>query len=117
GRGLTFADTFNAIKKLLQSDSDTIIELIEGVDGLCLVCPECKKSRCENRQGNEDAVRKLDRVVLKGLGIAYGDQKTVRQLQTIITNKAPLSLCRTRCQWRNRCNVFELTNAARAKKS
>ncbi len=106
-RGEAFNRAMSAIKAVLQSDSEALIEVIEGVDLLCRACPDCNDERCESPHGNEDAVRKWDQRILQGLGIAYGEKRTARALRSLIAQKAPLAFCTTRCPWRTVCKVFE----------
>lgn len=107
GRGRDFEQALKAIRELMHADTDSVVEIVEGVDGLCRACPECRDDRCESPHGNEEAVRKWDRRILQGLGIAYGDKRTARELRALIAEKAPLDFCRTRCPWRQVCTVFE----------
>jgi uncharacterized protein len=105
-RGEEFARAVTKIKELTQSESDLIITVIEGPDQLCKSCPDCKNNRCENPFGNEEAVRRWDSKILKGLGISYGEEITVRVLLALIREKAPLEFCQTRCPWKTLCGVF-----------
>jgi hypothetical protein len=105
-RGEEFAATVNKIKELTQSESDLIIIVTEGPDELCKSCPDCKNDRCENPIGNEEAVRKWDSKIIKGLGISYGEELTVRALLSLIRKKAPLDFCQNRCPWKTLCGVF-----------
>jgi hypothetical protein len=103
-------DAFNAlatrIKEALESQADTLIEVIEGTDDLCKECPLCKDARCQSPDGDETAVRKWDAIVLRGLGISYGDKLTAGRLMALIRQKLPLPLCLTKCRWKNACRVM-----------
>ena len=92
----------------MSSDSEALIEVIEGVDILCLSCPECAGNRCESPHGNEEEVRKWDVKALKGLGISYGERRTAKAFRELVEAKAPLEFCRTRCPWKEVCKVFDL---------
>jgi hypothetical protein len=105
-RGEEFTFVVNKIKELTQSDSDLIIIVTEGPDQLCQYCPDYKNDRCENPIGNEEQVRRWDLKILKGLGISYGQEITVRALLALIKNKSPLDFCQTRCPWKEFCGVF-----------
>jgi hypothetical protein len=105
-RGEEFTLAVNKIKELTQSDSDLIIIVTEGPDQVCKSCPDYKNDRCENPFGNEEAVRKWDSKIIKGLGIYYGQEITVRALLSLIKEKAPLDFCQTRCPWKTFCGVF-----------
>lgn len=98
-----------AIKELIESNSDAMIEIIQGVDELCRSCSDCRVDRCESPNGNEDEVRKWDAIILKGLGVSYGEKLTIQELSEIIGRKAPLDFCRTRCPWKANCTVFNLS--------
>jgi hypothetical protein len=107
-RGEKFKRVSSAIKELIASNSDAMIEIIQGVDGLCRLCPDCRGNRCENANGNEDKVRKWDRIILNGLEISYGEKRTIQELSEVIGRKAPLDFCRTRCPWKAICSIFNL---------
>jgi len=105
-RGEEFVRTVNEIKELTQAESDLVIIVTEGPDRVCKSCPDFKNDRCENPVGDEESVRKWDSKILKGLGISYGDEMTVRALLELIRQKAPLDFCQTRCPWKSICGVF-----------
>jgi len=105
-RGEAFNDFERKIRKILRSGTSALIEVTEGADELCRVCPLCQNGRCQSPQGNEDEVRKWDAIVLKGLAISYGDRITTERLHAIINEKAPLTFCKTRCKAREYCGVF-----------
>ena len=105
-RGEEFARAVNQIKELTQSESDLIIAVTEGPDQLCKSCPDYKNNRCESTFGNEEAVRKWDSKIIKGLGISYGEKITVTALLARIREKGPLEFCQTRCPWKTICGVF-----------
>lgn len=107
-RGGLFVESEHRIRETLRSGTDTLVEVIEGVDRLCQACPLCRDDGCQSPEGNEDAVRKWDGFILKDLGIAYGDRMTAQGLRMLIDEKAPLPFCRTRCRLRDGCNVFHL---------
>lgn len=104
-RGEEFARAVNEIKELTQAESDLIIIVTEGPDQLCTYCPEYKNNRCESPIGDEEKVRRWDSKILEGLGISFGDEMTVRELLALISEKAPLDFCQTRCPWRTFCEV------------
>jgi len=93
---------------MMTVENDTIIEIMEGVDELCQVCPDFSDDRCCSPLGDEEEVRKWDAVILNNLGVLYGDKMTVRELRSLIEQKAPLQFCRERCSWKERCSVFDL---------
>ena len=106
-RGEEFKKVSSAIRELIESNSDAMIEINQGVDVLCRSCPDCREDRCESSHGNEDEVRKWDAIILKGLGISYGEKRTIQNLREIISRKAPLDFCRTRCPWKAICTIFD----------
>ena len=106
-RGKEFEQFAAVINELLVSDSNDTIEIIEGVDVLCHVCPDCRNDRCESPHGDEDAVKKFDKAILRGLGVSYGEKKSMKDIREIISQKAPLDFCRTHCPWRKKCTIFE----------
>jgi len=107
GRGREYKDMETRVREIMRRQDDTLIEVTEGVDELCGPCPECIDGRCNNKFGDEDAVRKWDARVLDGLGVSYRETLSVMYLHTLIRSKAPLPFCRDRCPWRSACRVFE----------
>ncbi|KAF0122122.1 MAG: hypothetical protein FD151_925 [bacterium] len=105
-RGERFDRIGDKIRETMQSGTDTIIEVIEGVDELCQTCPLCQNNGCQSPNGDEDAVRKWDAIVLKGLGVSYGEKRSAQEFRALIEEKAPLEFCRTRCRWKDACTVF-----------
>jgi hypothetical protein len=105
-RGEAFNALANHIRESLESQADTLIEVIEGVDDLCQACPLCQNGRCQSPDGDENAVRKWDAIVLRGMAISYGDRLTAGHLSVVIRQKVPLALCLTKCRWRNNCRVM-----------
>jgi len=106
-RGTRYLQVGSRIKQTLRSEPDSIVMVIEGVDELCKVCPLCKGDRCESPLGNEEAVRKWDAVLLKELGLSFGEALKVRQWQSLIRKKQPFRLCQ-RCQWRKVCSISSI---------
>jgi hypothetical protein len=107
-RGEAFNTLAKHIKESLESQTDILIEVIEGVDDLCQPCPLCQDARCQSPDGDETSVRKWDAIVLKGLAISYGDRLTAGLLMALIRQKLPLPLCLTKCRWKNACRVMLL---------
>jgi hypothetical protein len=104
-RGEAFNTLATQIKEALESQTDTLIEVIEGTDDLCQFCPLCQNARCQSPDGDETAVRKWDAIVLRGMEISYGDRLTAGHLIALIKRKLPLPLCLTKCRWKNACRV------------
>ena len=105
-RGEAFNTLATRIKEALESQTDTLIEVIEGTDDLCQFCPLCQNARCQSPDGDETSVRKWDAIVLRGLEISYGDRLTAAHLMTLIKQKVPIPLCLTKCRWKNACRVM-----------
>ena len=95
-------------RETFERQEDVVVEVVEGIDELCRVCPDCREERCQNPRGDEEAVRKWDGIILKGLGINYGETRTSEEWRVLINQKAPLAFCRTRCPHRSSCTVFQL---------
>ena len=108
GRGEKFHQVEQRIRETMKSGTNEIIEVIEGIDELCLACPLCQDDRCQSPNGDEVEVRKFDAIILKGLGISYGDRMTAQEFRSLIEDKAPLAFCRTRCRLKETCKVFEI---------
>ena len=104
-RGEALARAERRMLDLFEAGEEVEVEVCEGVDELCRACPECQGDRCRSAQGEEEAVRKWDSIILKGLGVSYGETRTSRGWRTLIEEKAPLKFCQTRCPWKGRCSV------------
>jgi len=100
-----FAGAKRRAIEIIGSHEETLVEEIEGVDQICRVCRNRQGDRCESPAGNEEAVRKWDAIILKGLGIRYGETRTAKQWRTLIDGKAPLDLCTLRCPYRSKCTI------------
>ena len=107
-RGEEFGKIEHTIRETLTSGVETVLEVMEGPDLLCQSCPLCRDGRCQSPGGNEEEVRKWDAKILKGLGIAYRERKTVQEFRALIMQKAPLVFCQTKCPWRESCRVFDI---------
>ncbi|MBU2498627.1 MAG: DUF1284 domain-containing protein [Proteobacteria bacterium] len=107
-RGQEYQEVSNRIRHVIEAEDEFSIEVREGIDELCRVCPNCRDERCQSHQGNEEGVRKWDSIILKGLGSAYGETRTSKGWRMLIAEKAPLAFCERRCPWKSSCGVFEL---------
>jgi hypothetical protein len=107
-RGEEFERVSQGIKETLERQGDLIVEVIEGIDELCRVCPERQDERCQNPRGNEETVRKWDSIILRGLGINYGEAMASKDWRILIHQKAPLAFCKTWCPFKSECTVFQL---------
>ena len=107
-RGAKFEQVEQRMKDIIQTDDEALVEVTEGIDELCRVCPNCWDDRCQSPLGNEEAVRKWDSIILKGLGISYGETRTSKQWRMLIEQKAPLVFCQTRCPWKSSRSIFHL---------
>jgi hypothetical protein len=94
------------IKRILTSESAAIVEIIQGVDELCLTCPNCVGDGCVSPLGDESEVRKWDAIILKELGLQYGQIFSVQEGWDLIQSHPALNLCH-RCQWRHSCQRGE----------
>ncbi len=93
------------VKEVFKSSVTTLIEVTEGVDDLCQVCPHCHNNRCEGPDASEETLRKWDAIIREGLGLSYGDKITAERLRALINEKTPLVFC-TRCKVREGCGAF-----------
>ncbi len=108
GRGDEFKRFSQKRRDAIEKQDDLEVQVIQGIDELCRVCPDCQEERCQSPRGDEEAVRKWDSIILKGLEINYGETRTSKEWRTLIDEKAPLKFCKTRCAYRSRCTVFQL---------
>ncbi len=106
-RGEEFERVSQKVRNIIERQDDVIVEIIEGIDELCQTCPDCMDGRCQNPRGNEEAVRKWDDIILKGLEINYGEVRTSKDLRILINQKAPLNFCKSRCPFRSSCAVCQ----------
>ncbi|MEE4353020.1 MAG: DUF1284 domain-containing protein [Desulfatiglans sp.] len=107
-RGEEYSRVEQKMRRIMKSGSDDIIEFTKGVDELCLACPLRKDDRCNSPEGDEVEVLKWDGILMKGLGLSYGDRMSVREFEALTRKKSPLEFCRTRCKAKDICLVFEL---------
>ena len=109
-RGERYRLAEQRIKDLLQKEDNVLLEVTEGIDELCRSCINCQDDRCQSPKGSEESVRKWDNILLKGLGISYGDTRSSKQWRGLIGQKAPLDFCLTRCPKKSYCTVFAISS-------
>jgi hypothetical protein len=107
-RGEGFRQVLQGIKDILQKEDDVLLEMNEGVDELCSVCNNCQDNRCQSPKGDEEAVRKWDHILLKGLRSSYGEARTAKQWRNLIEQEGPLDFCQTRCPKKLDCSIFSV---------
>ena len=101
-RGAKYRGIKAKIKRAVIEDAGGAIEIVEGVDELCLACPLGVTGRCESPNGDEEEVRKWDALELKSLGLSPGSVVSVQRLRELTQDKPTIPLCR-RCRWRDFC--------------
>jgi hypothetical protein len=111
-RGEEYRLTEQRIKDLLQKEDDVLLEVAEGIDELCRSCINCQDDQCRSPKGSEESVRKWDNILLKGLGISYGDTRSSKQWRGLINQKSPLDFCLTRCPKKYFCTVSSISSKA-----
>ena len=104
-RGEEYRQVEQTIINILQEEDGVLLEMGEGVDELCRACINCKDDRCQSPEGKEEAVRKWDNIILKGLGISYGQTRTSKQWRDLIEQKGPLDFCQARCPHKLNCST------------
>ena len=107
-RGEEFERVSRERRDTIETEDDVVVEVIEGIDELCRVSPDCRDERCQNPRGDEEAVKKWDGIILRGLEINYGEARTSRDWRILINQKAPLTFCEMQCPYRSSCTVFQL---------
>lgn len=107
-RGDEFKRVSQERRDTIERQDDIEVEVIQGIDELCRVCPDCQNERCQNPRGDERAVRKWDSIILRGLEIDYGETRTSKEWRRLINQKAPLKFCETRCPYHSICTVFQM---------
>ncbi|MBI2853453.1 MAG: DUF1284 domain-containing protein [Chloroflexi bacterium] len=92
-----------ARKKLLEfvegnsGDVKATVEVKEGHDTICAVCPHFNGRECAHPAGGEEGVRKWDAKVLQGLGLHFGQVIEVSRLSSLIKEKTPMDFCVMKC--------------------
>ena len=107
-RGDEYSRVEHKIKETMKSGAGEVIEFAEGVDELCFACPLCQDDQCQSPEGNEVQVRKWDGILLRALGVSYGDRMTVAEFRALAGEKSPLEFCRVKCKMKETCRVFDL---------
>jgi hypothetical protein len=75
------------------------IDIVEGPDFLCEVCPHFNGMGCCHPKGSEEAVRKWDKIILQELDLRYGQIIKVKDAKSLIEKRAPLNFCLTKCRY------------------
>ena len=81
------------------TDKEQQIEVKEGADIVCEVCPYFDGKGCSHAKGGDEGVRKWDARIIGELGIAYGQKMKISEINTLVENKAPLNFCLARCPY------------------
>ena len=108
-RGDEFKRVSRKRRDTIERQDNVEVEVIQGIDEICRVCPDCRDERCQSPRGDEEAVRKWDGIILKGLEIDYGETRTSKEWRRLIDQKSPLKFCETRCPYRWSCTVSQLS--------
>jgi len=103
-RSAGFNQVVDRVKSIMLSQPDSVVTVIEGTDDICRQCPLFVNGRCSSTQGDEDAVRKWDSILMKELVIPFGTTRTADEWQALIRQKAPFKICR-KCQWQPICRL------------
>ncbi len=103
-RSPSFQQIETRIRGMFSSLADAEVMVIEGVDELCRECPFYTDGGCVSPNGDEEAVRKWDAILLKELGVTFNTCLTSRQWHDLIEHKVPLKICQ-KCQWKKTCRV------------
>ena len=89
------------IRDAINLETGRMVEIVEGIDQLCLACPFCDGEKSQSPAGDEVEVRKWDHLVLKGLDLKPGAVLSVTQLRDVFKAKSPIPFC-SRCRYRCR---------------
>ncbi len=100
-RGAEYAGRCESVRNALGSQN-RMIQVVEGVDYICDLCPELKEHEC-GAEGGEISVRKWDSALLRYLGISFGTVMSAMEWRALIAARTPFSLCQ-RCLYRERCS-------------
>ncbi|MCG6534432.1 MAG: DUF1284 domain-containing protein [Syntrophales bacterium LBB04] len=107
-RGEVYNRESQKVQDIFDNEPDAVVEIVEGVDQLCQFCQDCRNERCQNPKGDEEAVRKWDGIIVKGLGVGYGESKSCSEWLALVREKPPLNFCQTKCPWKLNCAASDL---------
>jgi len=95
----------NEVKTLLKTE-EANIEVKEGPDFLCEACPYFDGQGCSHPEGGEAAIKKWDGIMLKALDLEFGQMMQVKEMDSLVGQRAPLSFCLNKCPHHreNRCD-------------
>lgn len=82
------------IIKLMRSQADDSITVVEGGDVLCRNCLLYLDDGCASKRSGEDLLRKMDAELLKELGLPLGTCLPVREWHRLIEQRLPFKYCR-----------------------
>lgn len=109
-RGQLFHETYINIRDALRTGLDSTIQVVQGPDDLCGVCPISSPEGCRSEQGGEPLVRKWDNMVLGGLGIEPGAEMPVEEYRAILSRNSPVGFC-YRCKVGINCEMRALARS------
>ncbi|MCG0275477.1 MAG: DUF1284 domain-containing protein [Thermosediminibacteraceae bacterium] len=97
----------NNLKKLVdRASSGEEIEVVDGPDDVCRVCPYLSGNRCAHKEGADEEIRQLDRDALNFLKVSSGQKVRWLELKEKIKS-APeewfSSFCKG-CDWKSVCD-------------
>ncbi len=95
GYSKVFVDNYATIVSQLNSDPDTLIEVVSHLDNICQACPHQTKNDLCNSQAK---IEKLDAVHQKILGLVVGQVISWRQAKKRITDRMSVSKFHSACE-------------------
>ena len=97
-RGSAYEDARDKVENLLQDETKSV-EMKACPDLLCESCTYFNGQACAHPEGDETAVQKWDKGILKGLGLETGRKLGVPELKALIKERVPLAFCVNRCPY------------------
>lgn len=112
-RGEGYDTTFvENLRQILVDIESSIVDICEGGDDVCVMCPHLKDNRCLYSEHADEDIKEMDRKALNLLNLSPGTKIGWQQIQERIPDifhewhKAECS----RCSWRWACEKNSLYN-------
>ncbi len=94
GYSLGFIKNYKKIVQQLNADENTIIEVVEYMDDICIVCPnKVDNIICKT----QDKILKLDKNHKESLGLVNGQKMTWREAKCLVKEKMTLEKFHKSC--------------------
>jgi uncharacterized protein len=107
GYSKDFENNLQEIIKCINSNPDSLIEVIAENDLICSCCPNLYKSECQMDESSNSRIHNMDLKILKVLGLKSGDKGEASYFINLVNSKFKKrlqlnSICGD-CQWKEKC--------------